>query len=149
MSERKRQRVIILGGVYTARYLEKALGKRDDIEIVLINKENYFVFQPMLAEVVSGAIGLLDTVSPIRRLLPRTDLHVREIESVDLKNRTVTTVPGFRPHSHVIHYDHLVLALGNVTDFRGLRARPPPSSACGSTCKACRRRVLSFWWRTT
>src|SRR5919202_3557448 len=125
MSERKRQRVCILGGgfagVYTALYLEKALGRRDDFEIVLINKENYFVFQPMLAEVVSGAIGLTDTVSPLRRLLPRTDVHVREIESVDLVKRTVTTAPGFSPHAHVIHYDHLVLALGNVTDFRGLR----------------------------
>ena len=86
MSERRRQRVVILGGgfagVYTALYLEQALKRRADFEIVLINKENYFVFQPMLAEVVSGAIGLTDTVSPIRRLLPRTDLHVREIEAL-------------------------------------------------------------------
>ena len=59
--ERTRKRVCILGGgfagVYTAQYLERALKGRDDFEIVLINKENYFVFQPMLAEVVSGAIG--------------------------------------------------------------------------------------------
>src|ERR687884_773847 len=127
MSERKRKRVVILGGgfagVYTAQYLERALGRRDDFEIALVNKENYFVFQPMLAEVVSGAIGVTDAVSPIRRLLPRTDLHVREIESVDLRARTVTTAPGFLPHRHVIHFDHLVLALGNVTDFRGLRGQ--------------------------
>ena len=52
MSERTRQRIVILGGgfagVYTALSLEKALGRREDFEIVLINKENYFVFQPML-----------------------------------------------------------------------------------------------------
>ncbi|HXG64630.1 MAG TPA: NAD(P)/FAD-dependent oxidoreductase, partial [Blastocatellia bacterium] len=128
MSERNRKRIVILGGgfggVYTAKYLEKALGRRDDFEIVLVNRENYFVFQPMLPEVISGTIGLLDTVSPIRRLLPRTDLHVREIESIDLKNRVITTSPGFAPHPHMIHYDHLVLALGNVTDFRGLRGLP-------------------------
>ncbi|HEX6624722.1 MAG TPA: FAD-dependent oxidoreductase, partial [Pyrinomonadaceae bacterium] len=127
-SKRTRKRVVILGGgfagVYTAQQLEKALGRRDDFEIVLVNKENYFVFQPMLAEVVSGSVGVTDVVSPIRRLLPRTDLHVREVESVDLRNRTVTTSPGFRPHQHVLHYDHLVLALGNVTDFRGLRGLP-------------------------
>lgn len=126
MSQRKR--IVILGGgfggIYTARYLEKALGRRDDYEIVLVNKENYFVFQPMLAEVISGSIGLLDTVSPIRRLLPRTNLHVRDVESVDLKNQIITTSPGFRPHAHAIHYDYLVLALGNVTDFRGLRGLP-------------------------
>lgn len=125
---RERKRVVILGGgfagVYTAQYLEKALGRRKDFEIVLVNKENYFVFQPMLAEVVSGAIGITDAVSPIRRLLPRTDLHMREIESVDLKNRTVTTAQGFQPHPHVLHYDHLVLALGSVTDFRGMRGLP-------------------------
>lgn len=128
MTEQKRKRIVILGGgfggVYTAKYLEKALGRRDDFEIVLVNKENYFVFQPMLPEVISGSIGMLDTVSPIRRMLPRTNLHVRDVESVDLVNRTVTTSPGFRPHAHVITYDHLVLALGNVTDFRGLRGLP-------------------------
>ena len=123
-----RKRVVILGagfgGVYSGIYLEKLLGRSDDFDITLINRENYFVFQPMLAEVVSGNIGMLDTVSPIRRLLPKTDLHVREIESIDLKNRTITTTSGFRPAPHIVEYDHLVLALGNVTDFRGLTGLP-------------------------
>src|SRR5258705_3132328 len=128
MKEQTRKRVVILGGgfggIYTALHLEKALRKRDDFEITLVNKENYFVFQPMLAEVVSGNIGILDTVSPIRRMLPRTDLHVRDVESIDTKQQTVTTTPGFRQLPSVIQYDHLVLALGNVTDFRGLRGLP-------------------------
>ncbi len=128
MNSQKRKRIVILGGgfggIYTAHYLEKALRNRDDFEITLINKENYFVFQPMLAEVVSGSIGMLDTVSPIRRMLPRTDLHVRDVESIDIENQTITTTPGFRPQPNLIHYDHLVLALGNVTDFRGLRGLP-------------------------
>jgi NADH dehydrogenase len=128
MAQQSRKRVVILGGgfagVYAAQYLEKALGRREDFEIVLVNRENYFVFQPMLPEVISGSIGLLDTVSPIRRLLPRTKLHVRQVESVDLERRTVTTRPGFHPHAHVIGYDHLVVALGNVTDFRGQPGLP-------------------------
>src|SRR5215475_4028169 len=114
----RRKRVVILGGgfagIYTAQYLERALGTRDDFEIVLVNRENYFVFQPMLPEVISGTIGLTDMVSPIRRLLRRTELHVR----------VVVTSPGFRPHTHEIAYDHLVVALGNVTDFRGLPGLP-------------------------
>jgi len=127
MSE-ERKRIVILGGgfggIYTAMYLEKAMRRRNDFEIVLINKENYFVFQPMLAEVVSGSIGVLDTVSPIRRMLPKTELHVREVESIDTDSQTITTAPGFNLHPRVIRYDHLVLALGNVTDFRGLRGLP-------------------------
>ena len=121
-------RIVILGGgfggIYTAMYLERALGRRDDFEITLVNKENYFVFQPMLAEVVSGSVGLTDIVSPIRRLLKRTNLHVREIQEIDLENRTISLSQGFRPHPHIIEYDHLVFALGNVTDFRGLRGLP-------------------------
>lgn len=124
MQNSKRTRVVILGGgfggLYTALHLEKKLRKRDDLEVLLINNENYFVFQPMLPEVVSGNIGILDTVSPIRRLLPSTDLHVRDVQSIDIQNQTITTTPGFKQQPSVIHYDHLVLALGNVTDFRGL-----------------------------
>ena len=121
-------RIVILGGgfagIYTAMELEKLMDGRDDFEIVLVNKENYFVFQPMLPEVISGSIGMLDVVSPIRRLLPRTDLHVREVETIDIETRTVVCSPGFRAQPHVIPYDHLVLAMGSVTDFRGLRGLP-------------------------
>jgi NADH dehydrogenase len=57
-------------------------------------------------------------------MLPLTDLHVRDIESIDTKQQTVTTTPGFRQQPSVVQYDHLVVALGNVTDFRGLRGLP-------------------------
>src|SRR5215510_16108032 len=96
---RKRRivRIVILGGgfagVYAARRLETLLRRRDDVEIVLVNKENYFVFQPLLPEVISGTIGLTDVVSPLRRLLRRTEVHIRDVESVDLEKRVVTTSP--------------------------------------------------------
>lgn len=128
MSEKNRTRIVILGGgfggVYTALYLEKLLGRRDDFQISLINQENYFVFQPLLAEVVSGNIGMTDMVSPIRQMLHKTDLHVRRVETVDMAARTVTLSAGFRPHAHTLKFDHLVIAVGNVTDFRGLRGLP-------------------------
>jgi NADH dehydrogenase FAD-containing subunit len=74
----------------------------------------------MLPEVISGTIGLTDVVSPIRRLLRLSDVHVRPIESVDLDQRVVTTSPGFRPLPHRIAYHHPVIALATVTDVRGL-----------------------------
>jgi NADH dehydrogenase len=124
MSSPTRSRILILGGgfagAYTAYYLERLLGNRDDFTIALVNKENYFVFQPLLAEIISGNIGILDTVSPLRRLLKRTDLYVREIESVDLEMKTVTLSHGFRPRPYVLSYDHLVIALGSTTNFRGM-----------------------------
>lgn len=132
MSDQARRRIVILGGgfagVYAARRLEKSLARLGPraagYEVVLVNRDNYFVFQPMLPEVLSGSIGILDTVSPLRRLLPKTTIVVREIEDIDLEARVVRTSPGVHPHPSEIPFDHLVLALGTVTDFRGLRGLP-------------------------
>ena len=122
------KRIVIVGGgfsgVYAAQALERRLGARGDTEILLFSRDNYFVFQPMLPEVISGGIGLTDVVSPLRRLLRRTHVHVREVESIDIANQTITAAPGFRPHAHLVKYDHLVLAPGTVTDFRGLPGLP-------------------------
>jgi NADH dehydrogenase len=122
------KRVVIIGGgfagAYAAQALERTLRRRDDVEILLFCRENYTVFQPMLPEVISGTIGLTDVVAPLRGLLRRTRVHVREVESVDLANKTVSIAAGFRPHAHVERYDHLVIAPGTVTDFRGLPGMP-------------------------
>ena len=118
----RRPRVVVLGGgfggVYAAMYLERLRRGRNDFDLALVNSENYFVFQPMLPEVISGSIGILDTVSPLRRLLPQTQLFIRDVESIDLTNKSVVLSQGFRPRPYVLNYDHLVLALGTVTDFR-------------------------------
>lgn len=119
------KRVVILGagfgGAYTAMHLEKYLKKtKEPFEIVIINRENYFVFQPMLAEIVGGSLGILDTINPIRKLLKKTILYVREIDSIDVENKKVILAPKYSHTSFELSYDHLVIGLGNVTDFRGI-----------------------------
>jgi len=122
MSSAKKKIVILgggFGGVYTARSLERLL-RPEEADICLVNRENYWVYQPMLPEVISGSIALMDVVSPIRRLCPRTNLVMREVEDIDLKNRIITVSPGFRPRQMKIPYDYLVIALGEVTNFYGM-----------------------------
>lgn len=124
MTERKR--IVILGagfgGVYTAMHLEKRLHKKHchPFEIIIINRDNYFTFQPMLAEVVGGSLDILDTINPLRRLLPKTTLYIRDIESIDLKEQTVYLTPKYSHAPTSVAYDHLIFSLGNVTDFRGI-----------------------------
>jgi len=117
------KQVLILGGgfagVYAARCLEKLL-RAEEASITLINRENYWVYQPMLPEVISGSIGLTNVVSPIRRLCRRTNLIMREVEDIDLERQIVTISPGFRPRQLQLKYDHLVIALGNITNFHGM-----------------------------
>jgi NADH:quinone reductase (non-electrogenic) len=119
-------RILILGGgfggVYTALHLEKQLHREireGRVEVGLVSRENYIVFQPMLPEVISGSIGLVDTITPIRRLCPSTNLYTRTIERIDLASRRVYAAAGFGSRMASLPYDHLVLALGNVTSFAG------------------------------
>ncbi|HEY8303291.1 MAG TPA: FAD-dependent oxidoreductase, partial [Solirubrobacteraceae bacterium] len=121
-------RVVVLGGgfggVYAALYLQRLTARGAPLEVSLVNRENYLVFQPMLAEVVAGDVGILDTVSPLRQLLPDTKLFVREIEGVDMERRVAILGAGLTPQTHELAFDHLVVALGNVTDFRGAPGLP-------------------------
>ena len=115
-------RIVILGGgfggVYTARHLEKSLTRAEHgrVEITLVSKENYVVFQPLLPEVISGSVDMLHVISPIRRFAKRTRLVTREVEAIDLDRKVVRLAPGHRPHSLELPYDHLVIAMGNRLD---------------------------------
>src|SRR5580704_6277491 len=137
-------RVVVLGGgfggVYTALALERLAANGAAVEVALVNRENYLVFQPMLAEVIAGDVGILDTVSPLRELLARTEVFVREIDGVDLERRVVTLGAGLTPQTHELEYDDLVLALGNVTDFRGVPGLPEHALAFKTLADAVRIR---------
>ena len=126
-----KKRILILGGgfggVYVAVYLGKMLSQREleETEIVLVNRDNYIVFQPLLADVISGSVELSHVIAPIRRMAPRAHLYTRDIESIDPIARTVTLSPGARPTRLVLNYDHLVIALGTQLD-------PSKIPACSS-----------------
>src|SRR5207247_213286 len=52
------------------------------------------------------------------KLAPKTNLYVREIESIDLERKEVLLAPLFSHAPTIVSYDYLILSLGNVTDFR-------------------------------
>ena len=135
-----KRRVLILGGgfggVYVAVHLGKLLSKKEleEIEIALVNRENYIVFQPLLPEVVSGSVELNHVIAPIRRMAPRARLFTRDVESIDPGQRIVTLAPGIRPSTTSLHYDHLVIALGTRLDHSkipGMREHAHPFKYLG------------------
>lgn len=135
-----KKRVLILGGgfggVYVAVHLGKLLSKKEleEIEIVLVNRENYIVFQPLLPEVISGSVELNHVIAPIRRMAPKANLFTRDVESIDPVQRIVTLSPGTRPAATSIHYDHLVIAMGTRLDHSkipGMREHAHPFKYLG------------------
>ncbi len=86
----------------------------------LVSRDNFFLVTPMLHEVAASDLDITHIVSPIRTLLHRSDVFIGDVESVDLRRRSVTVAHGFARHRHQIEYDHLVIALGSITNFYGL-----------------------------
>lgn len=123
MSKRK-PRVLILGGgfggMYAALEFERALARGADLDVTLVNRDNFFLFTPMLHEVAASDLDITNIVSPVRKLLRRVTFFHGDIESIDLVNKRVGLSHGHEEHCHSLPYDHLVLALGSTTNFFNL-----------------------------
>ena len=130
VSERERgyaeaaHRVLILGagfgGLAVALELDRRLGGRDDVSVLVVDRDNALLFTPLLWTVADGRAGPSDVVVPIRAFQKGRRFHLlhAEVEAIDLARREVATSAGPRP------YDTLVITLGSTTavpDLSGLR----------------------------
>jgi NADH dehydrogenase len=117
------KRIVILGGgfaaIATAHRLEKRL-RPDEAEIVLISRENFSLFTPMLPEVSSGALDVRHIVTPIRSQLRRTRFILADVTGIDVQTRTVSYTHILTGDSETISYDHLVISIGAATSTFGL-----------------------------
>lgn len=114
-------RILILGGgfsgVYTAIHLQRLRRKsRIPLEITLLHRDNYFTMTPLLFEAGSGILEPRHVVNPIRPLLHAARFVEADVESIDFDRQVVTARhgPGFPDWE--VPYDHLVIALGGVTN---------------------------------
>lgn len=120
------KKILILGGGFGGVYFANKLKKKKStsFEIQLISNNNYFVFQPLLPEVASGALNASDAVVPLRELLNGIKIRIAEIFQINLIKQRVLVLQGFRKRSHWIDYDHLIIALGqesNLDHIDGLK----------------------------
>jgi NADH dehydrogenase FAD-containing subunit len=117
-----RQRVVILGGgfggVSAARRLEQFLPWTPWLDVTLVSQRNYLLFTPMLAEVAAGAVEPGNVGVPLRAACPRTRFRRAEVLGIDPDRRVVHLRGGGALEE--LPYDHLVLALGAVPNFRDL-----------------------------
>src|SRR6516165_11779776 len=142
----KKTRVLIVGGGFGGLYAALEFEKRlyADIEITLISEENFFLFTPMLHEVAASDLDLTHIVNPIRKMLRHVRFFEGEVQSVDLVHRCVIFAHGFDRHTHTLEYDHIVFALGCVTNFYnipGLQERAVTMKSLGDAI-ALRNRLI-------
>jgi len=117
------KKILILGGgfggVNILRDIQKMFQDKVNVDISIVNQENFFLFTPMLPEVASGMIHPRDISIPIRTFCKRAKFYQAVVSSIDLDQKLVTISRLFDGKVHALEYDYLVLALGSVTNFFG------------------------------
>jgi NADH dehydrogenase FAD-containing subunit len=107
-------RILIVGGGYIGMYAARRLERRLDAshQLMLVNPENFMLYQPFLPEVASGLIDPRAVVVPLRRVLRRTELVVGEVQAIDLsaKRASVRLAAG---EPRELDYDVLIVGAGS------------------------------------
>jgi len=117
------KKILILGGgfggVNILREIQNMFQDKVNVEISIVNQNNFFLFTPMLPEVASGMIHPRDISIPIRTFCKRAKFYQAVISSIDLEQKLVTISRLFDGKVHALEYDYLILSLGNITNFFG------------------------------
>jgi len=113
----KETKIVSAGGGFAgwtaASYLDKRLARRADTEVVLISRENFILFTPMLHEVAAGDLDPSDIINPLRRILRHVKIVQADVQAMDPSRRRVRCSGGVAQ----LEFDHLLLALGAETNF--------------------------------
>jgi NADH dehydrogenase len=144
-----RRRVIIVGGGFGGLACARAL-KGEDLEVMLIDKSNHHLFQPLLYQVASAGLSPNEIATPLRHVLrgqPNATVVLGEVESVDATHRAVVVV-GADGHVHRLSYDWLVIAAGMTNSWFGKDGdwapHAPGLKDLGDALELRRRVLLAF-----
>ncbi|QDA59552.1 NAD(P)/FAD-dependent oxidoreductase [Hymenobacter jejuensis] len=111
-------RVVIVGCGFGGLRLAKEL-RNAPVQVVVIDRNNYHNFQPLLYQVATGALEADSIAYPIRKIFAGQEnffYRMGDVQRVDTQRNTVVTSVGD------IRYDYLVLATGSLTNFFGIES---------------------------
>ena len=112
-----RTRVVIIGGGFGGLNAARALAKAD-VEILLIDRTNHHLFQPLLYQVATTSLAPSDITAPIRWILrdqPNVTTLLGTVERIERRNRAIRVIGEPEP----IHYDYLIVAPGTRHSYFG------------------------------
>jgi NADH:ubiquinone reductase (H+-translocating) len=109
-------RVVILGGGFGGLSAAQVL-KRAAVQIKLIDRRNFHLFQPLLYQVATGSLSPGEIAAPLRSILRKqknTEVLLGQAVDIDPRNRLVTLQDGGQ-----FEYDSLIVSTGSKTSYYG------------------------------
>ena len=140
-----RKRVLIVGGGFAGIAAARAL-RKTDAEIVLIDRRNHHIFQPLLYQVATALIATADVAAPLRQMATKQGnlgVLLGEVVDVNLAERTVDA-KLFGGARRKIGFDYLVVATGATPSYfgRDAFARHAPALKTLTDAEAIRAKIL-------
>lgn len=138
-----KKRVVVIGGGFGGLSVAKDL-RNEAVEVTLIDRRNYHLFQPLLYQVATAALSPADIAEPIRRILrhqKNAQVLLGAVSEVNLDEQIVHWDGG------ALHYDYLVLAAGATHAYFGhdeWSARAPGLKTADDALEIRRRVLLAF-----
>src|SRR5215472_4734071 len=140
-----RKRVVIIGGGFAGIAAAHAL-RHADAEVVLIDRRNHHIFQPLLYQVATAILSPAEIAAPIRQLEAKqrnVTVLLAEVTNIDIASRTIEASP---PGTGVrrITFDYLVVATGMRPNYFGHDefARYAPGLKSLSDAETSRAKIL-------
>ena len=143
-----RKQIVIVGGGFAGIAAARAL-KHSDADVILIDRRNHHIFQPLLYQVATAVLAPSDIAAPIRQLedeQKNVTVILAEVTGVDLASRTVeASCPGVGVRK--IPFDYLVIAPGMRPSYFGHDefARYAPGLKSLSDAETIRAKILSAY----
>jgi NADH:ubiquinone reductase (H+-translocating) len=141
----ERKRVVIVGGGFAGIAAAHAL-RHADVEIVLIDRRNHHIFQPLLYQVATAVLSPAEIAAPIRQLEVKQrnfSVLLAEVTGIDVASRTIeASSPGVGVRK--IAFDYLVVATGMRPSYFGHDefARYAPGLKSLSDAETIRAKIL-------
>lgn len=110
------KQVVIIGGGFAGLQAARSLGRERRVDVTVLDRNNHYVFQPMLYQVATAALSPTEIATPIRGVLagyPNVTVLQAEVTSVDPGRSTVTA------GNMALSYDYLVAAAGAENNYFG------------------------------
>src|SRR5258707_7985727 len=116
----RRKCIVIVGGGFAGIAAARAL-RRSDADVILIDRRNHHIFQPLLYQAATAVLAPSEIAAPIRQLAEKQknlSVLLAEVTGVDLKLRSVdASCPGVGTRK--IPFDYLVIATGMQPSYFG------------------------------
>lgn len=129
-----RKRVVLIGAGFAGVKCAQILSKRaDQLEIVMFNRDNHMVFQPLLADVAGSSLNPRAVAAPLRQLLPKVEVRTQEVNEVDAEKGEIV-FEGHDGQPQRLGYDQLILSCGNQVNLNllpGMAAHALPLKTIG------------------